>query len=134
MNTVKYIINNIVKLAEKDSFENGCDPRSSQFSTIDLQIESLSLSEVIDNLMTFTSCTDKKSVLIDACEEDGRIDIQVTENGEGYTPSTYQIEQWKKGEFDLYAVTYTAQIEKHVVSSINIADLLGDKSKDFASN
>ena len=134
MKTVKYIINNIYKMAEKDSFENGCDFTSSQTSLIDLKIESCSLSEVIEEFMSFVSCDDKKSVIIDSCDEDGRIDIQVTENGEGYTPSPYQIEQWKKGEFDLYAVTYTAQVEKHIVSSFNIAESLGEKSKEFASN
>ena len=52
------------------------------------------------------------AVTLDACEEPGRLDIQTTENDAGEMPTRTELEEWKAGKRDLWAVTYSAQVEQ----------------------
>lgn len=99
-----------LKIAELDHFENGCTGQA-QTTWIDVRASGETLDEVKTAVRDFCMC-DEDALEINACDEAGRIDAQVTENAEGYPPSDFELAQWREGELELYAVTYSFQFEQ----------------------
>ncbi len=131
METIKYVIDGITKFSEIDFYDDGCQPNTGCHYSIDYKIQSGDLNKVIQDFMSFTGCDDKKSVLIDSCEVDGRIDIQVMENANGDVPSKMEIENWKKGKCVLYSVIYTAYVERHAITEPSLVELLGKNASEY---
>lgn len=104
-----YQINGFLKMAEKDNFEEGCDPTTSQHSMVEIVLKSETTDGLIDEVKSFFGIDDD-SIQKNACDEDGRIDIVTLENGEGYNAFESQIEKWKQGNLDLWSVIYTGQV------------------------
>lgn len=106
---------------EIDNFENGCDPHSSvtQFFGSDLEelnIEGESLKGLVKNICKHFN-VDLNSVLLDSCEELGRLDVQTYTKGTSAIKCRYNSlkKGFKAGEYDLYlnnisgTVTRTAE-------------------------
>ena len=109
-----YIVMGIEKVWEKDDYVNGCSGK--QHSTkIDVSFKSTDLKGILDKLREFTSCDD---ILLNSCEEQGRIDLQGYEAADGGTASESDMQLWKAGKKKLYAVTYTAIVYKAEVSTL----------------
>lgn len=106
-----YQITHFLKLAEKDDFNFGCDPKTVQSTIIELQFDSNCLADLISNAAKFLGVTDKKNILLNACEDAGRIDFSVMETSEGGAATESDFEQWKNGQIELWAVTYTAHVK-----------------------
>ena len=66
-------------------------------------------------------------VLLDACEENGRINISSLEDKSGFVASSDDIEKWKEGEMKLYNVTYSGVVKKVTRETVNLNSLLGGK-------
>lgn len=99
-----------LKIAELDNFEHGCHGKV-QTMWIDVRASGETLDDVKTAIRDFCMC-EEGALEINACAEAGRIDAQVTENAEGYPPSESELELWKAGELELYAVTYSFQFEQ----------------------
>jgi hypothetical protein len=97
---------------EQDIFDDGCQPNTGGYAEGKDTFEAGDIHVLISKLMRFVGTDDKKDVLINACEEIGRIDIQNIENDEGYAASERELVEWKAGNVRLWSATYTFHVEK----------------------
>ena len=121
MNTT-FEVSGWFKTIEEDTWEHGCVGKWSHDTCCDLYSAS-TLPELITRLKAAFNCTDN-GVLIDSCDEPGRIDFQVTENDAGLEPSAAEIEAWKRGEERLWACTYTVHVERVTRETVELSSLL----------
>lgn len=106
-------INGLLKIAEVDIFAEGCQPDTSQMYGVDVDFKAETQAELIGKVCDFLDIEDnKENYLLNSCDEQGRIDFQLLEDGEGVSASKEEIRRWKKGACQLWAVTYSAQVEK----------------------
>lgn len=103
-----FIVRGFIKSIELDNYENGCTGEYSSYSGKDI-FQAETIRDLIEQLKNFTGHDD---ILINSCEEDGRIDIQGMEDGNSMVASDCQLEAWRAGTIDLYSVCYTFQVYK----------------------
>ena len=89
-----YMINGFLKFAEEDIYNDGCQPDTSMNSSVDITLKAETIDEISQKVRDFFG-VDNDSIEFNACEDDGRIDIQIMENGDGYQASENELEQWK---------------------------------------
>lgn len=107
-----YLVRGFNKTAQVDDFEHGCIGDENHYDTgSSHNWTSDTVDGVVKELMDFLCIEDKDAVELDACDEIGRIDIQRTENAEGYEPSKSEIEEWKKGKLKMWLCDYTFHLE-----------------------
>ncbi len=106
----RYLVRGYSAFSESDSFDHGCDTRSTrhEFDTV-IEFSQPTLGELL-LLIAGQFCADaKKDFLIDSCDENGRLDLQV------YQTSPFKIakvspkvdEQFRKGERPLWLTCYS---------------------------
>ena len=110
-------ITNFLKFSELDTYADGCQPQSGSTCIFDLHVKAATVGELIGKLCGMFD-VEADAIEINACCEDGRIDVQKMENSNGDTPSTLELAAWKAERVDLYAVTYSGIVET-VARSIN---------------
>lgn len=94
----------VISHSEKDIFNEGCVGQSTtEFHDID-QVITDKLEIIIDKINGFCGSLDNANLLINSCDEDGRIDCQVlTVKPHRFNKvSTKSLALWKNGEKDLY--------------------------------
>jgi hypothetical protein len=108
-----YEINGWYKFAEKDDWEHGCDPDTCiSFSGHD-RFRADTIDDLLKKVRDFLGVPDDSVFDLDPMgDEDGRVDVSFLETGEGYCASERDIEQWKKGECDLWSACYTFYAEE----------------------
>jgi len=104
-------VNGWSKFAELDSWKNGCDPDSTRWEAGSDSFTAEDENELIAKLMEFTDVDDKQNVLINSCDQDGRIDIQRYEDEQGCLADASEMDAFKRGEIDLYLACYTFHVE-----------------------
>ncbi|UUW39250.1 hypothetical protein [Vibrio phage Artemius] len=101
-----------LKISEIDNFENGCDPFKSETQFInDLTFESDSLTSLMTKICKHFNVR-MDSVLLNSCDEIGRIDVQTytkTLKGNKCTYDKY-CEGFKNGEFDMWLNCFIGEI------------------------
>lgn len=97
-----------IVISDIDNYENGFTGEYEYYSGNDI-FQAETIEGLIEQLKAFTGHDD---VLINSCEEDGRIDIQGMEDRHGMVASNYQLEAWRAGNIGLYSVCYTFQVYK----------------------
>ena len=107
-----------LKLAEIDIFDEGCQPDTGYQTGGDINITGETVRELISNLLDFTGTDDYE---LNACETNGRIDIQVMENKEGTPATRSETEGWKQGNYTLYLVWYTFYIKKVTRETVSLS-------------
>ena len=108
-----FIAKNTSVWSEEDIWEEGCQPNSQNKSNeLGYEMKADSLPLLIEKLMNATGAYDKEDVLLDSCDEKGRIDIQVLKTFDDNSPSIRQIANWKEGTQRLWLVTYIFRIEE----------------------
>lgn len=116
-----YKTKSIIKFSEQDDFENGCLPETGQVSDVDTFFTGSTPDEVINKLCNFFGVKpDSDNIQKNACEEPGRVDVQVTETAEGYAASQLDLEDWKQGNLKLWDCTYTAYIVRITEEEITL--------------
>lgn len=111
MKTGKYEVNGWIKYTEEDNFEKGCIGKTQQADGND-QFSSDTVQGVIDLVSGFVGNNDKESILLNSCDEVGRLDIQVTEDENGMPAIPAQIEDWKIGQCRLWLACYSFQVQE----------------------
>lgn len=101
-----YSIINFLKFAEEDKFNEGCDPDTAMTSSVDITFEAETIDEVSQKVRDFFGVTND-SIEFNACDDYGRIDIQIMENKAGDQPTQYELDEWKAGNRRMWACTYT---------------------------
>lgn len=108
---MRYQIVGLHKIAEEDSFENGCQPEGGTIAHIDVSFSGKTTEEVIKKAASFL-CIDEDGIERDSCEEGGRVDFARTEDAEGSELYGRDIERWKRGEIKAWYAVYTGYVEK----------------------
>lgn len=108
----QYEVRGWTKTTEEDNWEKGCLPNSGSCLSGHDQFEAKTVEHLITYLMQFVGTDDRGCVTLDACDEAGRIDIQIMENAEGHHASRPELEAFKKGKCRLWLADYTFQVEK----------------------
>ena len=110
-----YFVNGLLKFAEEDSYQSGCVVGTAVSSHINITFTGKTLAALLENLKIFTGCDD---ILINSCEEQGRVDLQGYEAADGSTASASDMQLWRAGEKKLYSVTYTVYVYKAELSTL----------------
>ena len=120
---MSYRTKGYLKLSEQDEYNNGCLPDTGlkYFDSLH-SLSNNTLIETLYDIRTFLGA-EKEDVLINACGEDGRVDVFVLENYNGDRASSIELGQWRKGEIKLYHCTYSFTIEN--CESVKIPKLEG---------
>lgn len=100
------LVNGMYKSSELDDYEQGIiGDYNSHF--IDYSFKAETIEELINKLIEFTGHDD---ICLNACDEPGRVDIQGMEDSYGCKASPLELEEWKKGDMKLWAVTYSFNV------------------------
>lgn len=109
--SAKYQIIGLLKFAELDNFENGCDPDKGTSQYIELTFTGKTAEAAIQAAAEFLGIKED-GIERNACDEDGRVDFARTENEDTDEPTAAELEAWKRGEIDLYYCVYSGIVEK----------------------
>lgn len=112
---VYYRVSSIIKHSEEDIYKDGCQGQESGNTWSEKPcMQAETVEEIIQRCIDFAEL-DKQTPdnpAYNACEEDGRLDIQVYEDAEGNTLTEKDIKAWKKGKIKAWLATYSFYIEK----------------------
>lgn len=103
-------VNGWSKMSEEDNWENGCSLDATFFSGND-RFAAETQDELIQKLMDFSGADDRENVLINSCDDLGRIDIQVYENEYAYPASKAEMERFKLNDARIWLSTYSFYAE-----------------------
>jgi len=100
------------KFTEEDIFADGCQPRTNNQTQHygEDEFSNKTLEGLIKELMEFCKVTSKENVLLNSCDESGRVDIQRMETEKGRVATKSDIERWKKGELRLWDACFVFTI------------------------
>lgn len=117
-----YDVTGWTKFGEEDDYKEGCLPETGFSHTGGDTFSAHSIDGIVEKVLAFTGF-DKKDdpVLLDSCDEPGRIDIQGLENADGIPASAREIKEWKRGKIKLWSVTYTFDVEKVTRKKVKLA-------------
>lgn len=118
-----YEVNGWFKYGEQDFYETGCDPDSHVSFSGNERFSADNTPDLLIKLRSFVGVDDDYEIELDACDEDGRVDIQVMETAEGYPATAWQFKEWKRGELALWACTYTFMVEEVTRKSVKLHSL-----------
>ena len=110
-----YFVNGLLKFAEEDSYQSGYVVGTAFSACINATFTGETLAALLEDLKIFTGCDD---ILINSCDEQGRVELQGYETADGSTASASDMQLWKDGKIKLYSVTYTALIYKAELSNL----------------
>ena len=108
---MQYEINGGLKHIEEDVYSEGCRMGTSSCWDIDVRLRADSVDELIKKLNEFLGNDDPGAMELDACDEPGRIDVQMLEDDKGMQADARQIEAWKKGKLRLWLADYSFRVE-----------------------
>jgi hypothetical protein len=120
-----YECNGWFKFAEQDSYEHGCDPDTAFSFANDDVFKGQTIEEVLKQIKNFLGVDDNYEVDLDACGEEGRVDISVMESEQGYPATEQDIEKWKRGELALWSSTYSFEIQEVERTPVNLREHVG---------
>jgi hypothetical protein len=108
--------------AERDSYEDGCDPDTGHVSSYDYRLHADTVGELVNALSRHALWRDATpdDYELDSCGEPGRIDISGMVD-DGWNPATkHEMERWRNGEEELYYATWTVYVQK--VETVSLLD------------
>ena len=105
-----FIIRDLHKFTEEDSWQDGCLPETGRAYSVGVGFEGATPAEVIRKVCEFVVCG-PDDIERDACEETGRVDFCVTENGDGQPLTESEREEWKAGKIKAYYAVYSGFVE-----------------------
>lgn len=108
-----------MKFYEEDTYKDGCIGTGSSNSGNEV-FTANTIGGLLDKLRCFTNCVSNRDILLDSCEEIGRVDIQTMEDDNGNTITPHQYAQWKQNKCRLWACTYTFHVELIHSEAVNL--------------
>ena len=121
----RYRVKYAMKHAEQDSYAEGCLPNTVNSSTIEWNFDKSNIESLIEACIDLTGA-DAKDVMLNACEEIGRIDIQVYEDENGsrvYESEEHKWNAWKEGKRKLWLCTYSFYVEECICAPFDFKDV-----------
>lgn len=120
----KYQLTILDKTATVDDYNEGEQGMGNNFY-INETFKGDSVREVIQQACEFVGGAWEGSdqcYSTDIDAEDGRIDFQTLENGEGEAADIHEIDRWKQGKETLYACYYVGFVEQ--ITPVNLKELV----------
>lgn len=126
---VKYSVSGYVAFSERDVWATGCEMEGGKNEYLSGS-EWKAVGDTLDELIA-TLCAEFAAspdcVMLDACDELGRIDIQVNQRVpfNCQRPTQKSIDDWKAGKGDMWLTNYTFhidRIEHEFALSAHVAD------------
>ena len=114
-----YQANGFLKHAEEDVYESGCQPDTANSYFGDMVFTGDTVGQVIEQVKAFCGADDD-GLLLNSCEEVGRLDVQVIENEQGLPLTEQEIEQWKSGEKRAWLVCYTWEVKRMAEEDVDL--------------
>jgi len=112
-----YETRSALKFAEEDIYKEGCIPETATSFEVDVKFSSDSVAGVLDKIKKCYDVLDN-DIILNSCDEEGRIDVCILEDGNSYKATPADIKEWKKGKKVLYSAIYSYQIEKVTRESV----------------
>lgn len=106
-----FIARNVYRYAEEDNWKEGCVLGTGSAYPLDVHFNGGTPQEVIDKIAQFLG-VDEDAIEKNACDEKGRVDFAITEDGDGTKLTAEQEKLWKRGKIKAWYVVYTAHVEK----------------------
>lgn len=106
-----------IKFVGKDSFESGELEDSTYFNNLDNDFYSTSLELIkevlVEELLEKGYNSEDLEIVINACEENGRIDVNFTSTKEKsyHLPDDKSLKKFENGEINLYNVTLSFYVD-----------------------
>ena len=119
---IKYEANGCMKVADEDIWKRGCTSFADITQCGENVFSADTVLELIEELKKFCGTEDDTALLLDACDETGRLDIQVMENEDGISASKKEIEWWQHKKTKLWLCCYTFYIVKVTREEVCLAE------------
>ena len=118
-----YRIKGYIAHSEIDNWDQGCIGTTKTEWGDWYSIEADSIAGLLEKLSQDFCAASNADVLLDSCDEDGRIDLQVWQAGAFEVGNVDEdlIANWKAGKIDLWLTCYSFQVEK-VVTGFSLVD------------
>lgn len=109
------------KIAEENIYANGCQPESTSSQSgkrlihrRDCRGSYRQAHGLLWRSWAFVAVDDTDSVLVNACDEPGRVDVQVMEADDGHTvtSSDHEWKEWVAGRARLWLCTYIFRVQR----------------------
>ncbi len=113
----QYASGKALKMTEEDTYNEGCLPETSTSYEVDIQFNDGTKEGLLNKMQEYFDIT-KDDMLINSCDENGRIDIQVLENSEGCKASDRELAQWKSNNLTLWLACYSYQVKEVITSEV----------------
>ena len=123
MKSTYYEIDGGIKFAEEDDYKRGCLPDTAQDSDIRVSFRADTAAGIIEKVKEFHGIdqADKHgAVMLNSCDENGRIDISVMENADGMEASAQELAEFKDGKCRLWSAIYTYKVEKITAEDVDL--------------
>ena len=107
-----YIVTFDLKFSERDSFESGCyGETETTFLDDPIVITAANLESLLLKVRKHFN-VDKNSLLLNSCDEVGRLDVQTYTKSKSGNKCTYNKNKggFKKGAFDLWLHCFTGEV------------------------
>jgi len=112
-NEARYEIDRVFCDTEEDTYENGCLPGTGTNFMITVRLSAATIEDLIRGLFEEIGVKQAPdAVELDACDEDGRIDIQCMNDADNSEASSAELELWRAGKVKLWSANYTAHVQK----------------------
>lgn len=118
---MRYKIDGLLKMTEEYQYKNGCLHNTVTSHAVDVSFSGNTQSEVINALLRFLA-VEKDAIEVNACDEDGRVDVSILETAEGRVAIETEINKWKDGSLKLYLANYSGCMEKCERVKINLEE------------
>ena len=107
-----FVVSGWSRFSEENICGYGCIPSSQVSSSGVDTFNAPSLQGIVKKLMDFMGTKDMSAVLLNTCDELGRVDIAIFEDEEGTPASEDQVADWRKDKYRLWYSIYTFRIKK----------------------
>ena len=111
------------KSGEVDDPEHGCLPDTGFSFGGDDRFKAETIPALISKLRDFVCVDEDYEIELDACEEDGRVDISVTETKDSYPATEKDIQRWKDGELELWYSTYSFYVKEVTRTAVRLKEV-----------
>lgn len=104
--------------SEEDNFEQGCIGPANSY-TYEQSFDASSEQHLLELIMVHFD-VERDALELNACEEDGRIDVARMECEDGTKAYESDIAAWKAGNKKLFYTVYTGQLEIKTPAKFNL--------------
>ncbi len=116
---IYFYVGKVYKWIEEDVYESGCIAESATDCDYKLNLKCQTIDEILTHLQNHFDCK-LENMELNACGEDGRIDIQIMEDSHGNPAWDVQIAAWKSGKCRLWNAIYTVRVKQITETSVRI--------------